>query len=330
MTQKINWILILQAWAMLWVVVGHAPLLSIDMIQPRYVEILYRIAYSFHMPLFIFVSGYLFYMTRISKPMPYAKMVLDKLKRLGIPFLFFTMVAMVVKTLFASDMARPSTISIDEFIRSVVYPGEGPLGELWFVATIFWMFLLKPVWAWSLKNGYSSICTLIVLLLIRMVTPPHSIELLCISTAMRYAVFFYMGMCFSRFVNVQSLMSLKCGYVLWGSIILIGVEMVLWQYSLALLLAFTGIIISIAVALLFDRYIPKIFSLFRNYTYQIYLMGIFIQILVKMLYKRDIFPSYFWGYALCILCGLYIPVLIAYIARKLDIGFIKLCLGLSK
>lgn len=84
---------------MLWVVVGHAPLLSVDMIQPGYVEILYRIAYSFHMPLFIFVSGYLFYMTRISKPMPYAEMVLDKLKRLGIPFLFFTLVAMVVKTL---------------------------------------------------------------------------------------------------------------------------------------------------------------------------------------------------------------------------------------
>ena len=55
MTRKINWILILQAWAMLWVVVGHAPLLSVDMIQPGYVEILYRIAYSFHMPLFIFV-----------------------------------------------------------------------------------------------------------------------------------------------------------------------------------------------------------------------------------------------------------------------------------
>ena len=118
--------------------------------------------------------------------------------------------------------------------------------------------------------------------------------------------------------------------MLCGIVILVGVELVLWHYSLALLLAFTGITISIAVALLFDRYIPKIFSLFRNYTYQIYLMGIFIQILVKMLYKRDIFPSYFWGYALCILCGLYIPVLIAYIARKLDVEFIKLCLGLSK
>lgn len=160
--------------------------------------------------------------------------------------------------------------------------------------------------------------------------PPRGIELLCISTAMRYAVFFYVGMCFRRFVNVQSLMSLKSGYMLCGIVILVGVELVLWHYSLALLLAFTGITISIAVALLFDRYIPKIFSLFRNYTYQIYLMGIFIQILVKMLYKRDIFPSYFWGYALCILCGLYIPVLIAYIARKLDIEFIKLCLGLSK
>ena len=51
---KINWLLILQGWAMLWVVIGHAPLLPVAEQQPLYVDILYRFAYSFHMPLFIF------------------------------------------------------------------------------------------------------------------------------------------------------------------------------------------------------------------------------------------------------------------------------------
>ena len=64
--KKINWLLILQGWAMLWVVIGHSPLNMDSM--PKIVELAYNFAYSFHMPLFILVSGYLFQLTRLSKP----------------------------------------------------------------------------------------------------------------------------------------------------------------------------------------------------------------------------------------------------------------------
>lgn len=65
MKKKINWLLILQGWAMLWVVIGHSPL-SLDNMPP-YVEVLHKIAYSFHMPLFIAISGYLFQLTKLSR-----------------------------------------------------------------------------------------------------------------------------------------------------------------------------------------------------------------------------------------------------------------------
>lgn len=51
---KINWLLILQGWAMLWVVIGHAPLGAIGE-GPKLEISLYKFAYSFHMPLFILV-----------------------------------------------------------------------------------------------------------------------------------------------------------------------------------------------------------------------------------------------------------------------------------
>lgn len=63
--KKLNWLLILQGWAMLWVVIGHAPL-SMDS-MPLLVEWAYHFAYSFHMALFILVSGYLFQLTRLTK-----------------------------------------------------------------------------------------------------------------------------------------------------------------------------------------------------------------------------------------------------------------------
>lgn len=325
---KINWILILQAWAMLWVVIGHAPLLPVNELQPLYVETLYRFAYSFHMPLFIFVSGYLFYLTRIDRPMPYGNMVLDKLKRLGIPYLFFTVIAMVLKTMFSEHMARPSSISLGELVHSIIYPGEGPLSELWFIAMIFWMFILRPVWTFSFTHKYLPLLYIFLLTILHIYANSiEDIELLSISSAMKNAIFFYLGL-LTRKLNVineevrpihlfGTLAIFCCAYVLAN------------QYDVTLLSAMFGIGLSIALALLLNRYIPKVFSSFRNYTYQIYLMAIFVQISIKILYRQNIIPSYLASYILCILMGLYVPVTISIIAKKIDFTPINLCFGLT-
>jgi hypothetical protein len=77
-----------------------------------------------------------------------------------------------------------------------------------------------------------------------------------------------------------------------------------------------------------DRFIPWLFLLWRNYTYQIYLMGLFFQIAIKILYKKGIIESYPLGFILCILLGLYAPVIISLIAKRINNKFINLCLGL--
>lgn len=62
--KKINWLLILQGWAMLWVVIGHS-FLGVFKEGPAWENALCTFAYSFHMPLFMLVSGWLFYLTRL-------------------------------------------------------------------------------------------------------------------------------------------------------------------------------------------------------------------------------------------------------------------------
>lgn len=63
--KKINWLLILQGWAMLLVVVGHA-FIGKPGQGPAWENALFHFAYSFHMPLFMLVSGWLFYFTRLN------------------------------------------------------------------------------------------------------------------------------------------------------------------------------------------------------------------------------------------------------------------------
>ena len=62
--KKINWLLILQGWAMLWVVIGHSTL-GVPGAGLAWDNALYHFAYSFHMPLFMLVSGWLVYLTRL-------------------------------------------------------------------------------------------------------------------------------------------------------------------------------------------------------------------------------------------------------------------------
>ena len=89
-----------------------------------------------------------------------------------------------------------------------------------------------------------------------------------------------------------------------------------------------GITLSFGLALLLDKYFPKAFFSFRNYTYQIFLMGIFAQIAVKIIFKHVGIP-YLLGFLMCIVAGLYTPVVISKIAKRTHWKPLLLCLGLK-
>lgn len=89
---KIIWISILQGWSMLLVVIGHITLTNIFENPETPISTgIERIIYGFHMPLFMFISGGLFYYTKIRKDKKYGVTIRDKVKRLLAPFVFFTL-----------------------------------------------------------------------------------------------------------------------------------------------------------------------------------------------------------------------------------------------
>ena len=328
--KKINWILILQAWAILWVVIGHSPLkMPISSGDPLYVDILYKIAYSFHMPLFIFVSGYLFYLTRIKKEMQYGKMVVDKLQRLGIPFVVFTLISMVLKTIFSASMARPSEISINEFVHAILFPGDGPLGELWFIAVIMWCFIFSPLWKMLLSQQYITLPTIIFLYILHLFVPNFANSLLCMDLFFQKAIYFFLGMCCCKWINMEKFHSTQVTYILSVLSVITYVLCFIFFANLTEIVTFLGIVSSICIALSLDKLFPKVFCSFRDYTYQIYLMGIFIQIGCKTVFNKTTAP-YTLGFIVCTILGLYIPVLVSKVLERINRQPLMLCVGLKK
>lgn len=329
---KFTWLLLLQGWAMLWVVIGHAGLRffsegsPFDSFAYCLSEYLFKIAYSFHMPLFIMISGYLFFLTRIRKPMPYGKMLVDKLKRLGIPYALFTFLALILKSLLSKEVNRPVSFSFGSYVEGLIDPFHGPLQEMWFIAVILWSFVIIGAGhKLFFFNTKTSIFTLLFALLLHYIPLPWP-SLFALDRFSLFFVYFVIGVLLAKY-SIMEVLSQKT--------LLLVVSLL--AYFIFMLLDGDLLVVSLFGSFFFwllsyrvDKKFPELFSSFRNYTYQIFLIGIFFQILVKVLYtKLQVDGIYFFFYLICILVGLYVPVIISKLAGKLNSRCLNLLLGLS-
>ena len=114
----------------------------------------------------------------------------------------------------------------------------------------------------------------------------------------------------------------------WWVLVLGIILYVAGHYTNAFIATIGGITGSFALALIADKYIPRLFGSFRDYTYQIFLMGIFAQMFIKIMYRHITVP-YFVAYILCILMGLYVPVLVSKLIEKMNWKPLSLCVGLK-
>ena len=194
--------------------------------------------------------------------------------------------------------------------------------ELWFIATLFWFFLLTPVWRFVLKREWTIWATMIVLTVLHFWHP--DIEMLCLGRVFSYGIWFYLGVVISKQYWVDNYLVKQPWLVLLSGI----VAYVIGYFTIGFVTTLGGIVLSFGLALLLDKYLPRTFATFRDYTYQIFLMGIFAQMLVKIVYRHISLP-YFPTYLVCIAVGLYIPVIISIIIEKINWQPLSLCVGLK-
>lgn len=327
--KRINWLLILQGWAMLWVVIGHSTVGTPGK-GPSWENVLYHFAYSFHMPLFMLVSGWLFYLTRLGLLKParggqewtYGRIVKDKSLRLLLPGLVFSVISFAVKIAFPGEMSRQIELSFNSIIHAYLFPYDNPMRELWFIVTLFWLMLLAPLWKALLKNKTIMRGGLIVFTILHFFHPQTG--LLCLGRVFSYAIWFYLGMIISKEESVDKYM-MKQPWLFF----LIGVVIyIAGGYTLPFITTIGGITLSFGLALIADEHIPRLFYSFRNYTYQIFLIGIFAQIAVKIMYRHITMP-YIGAFLLCIIAGLYMPVIISKLLEWINWKPLLICVGLK-
>lgn len=323
--RKIEWLAVLQGFSMLLVVIGHVTLTN----QPRDPSTpiatgIERTIYTFHMPLFIFISGWLFYYTCIGKDKSYKDMLVSKAKRLLIPFFAFTMVTMVLKMVFPQLMHR--VVDMEEIVNTFIFFRSNPLGEMWFVIVLFELMLLYPVYKLIVGNRVFAIVCLGVAFLISMVFP--NISYFNLGRVAYMLPFFVAGILCCRFEWHQFIGKWYFFLVMAGLFVTCNMMEVLPE-SMNVGTAFVGSMFSMSLCLIVGKYMPHLFSSFRDYTFQIFLMGIFFQMAIRWIYVRygnELIFVPMW--LVSVVIGVYIPTLIAKVIQKYAPSYIQMCFGL--
>lgn len=93
--------------------------------------------YAFHMPLFVFCSGYLFAYTKQAAKKGFGEFVKKRAKRLLVPYVVFSLIGIVPKYLFSAYLNTGQSLDIISIIRALFVPRENIWGHFWFLPMIF-------------------------------------------------------------------------------------------------------------------------------------------------------------------------------------------------
>ena len=143
--------------------------------------------YSFHMPLFVMLSGTVYYICKCEndKYKIESKFILNKAKRLLIPYLFFAFF-IVLPTLIFIDAIHKPYIS---YVVNGLLLAEDPK-HLWYLVMLFGVFVLFNHFENRIKE-HKLIAAAIMLIFYGCSFMAPSI--LQINTILRYSIYFYIG-----------------------------------------------------------------------------------------------------------------------------------------
>lgn len=157
------------------------------------VQFITKMIYSFHMPLFMALSGALFYYTLRKPQVTLGLLIKAKAKRLLIPFIVVALLYSVPLKWISGYYANSRNIWKDIFIGQLCIQGNT---HLWFLPTLFCIFILVFMIE-KRAGGKNRFIIWLMLLFLFEISSKMPITL--IQNIMQFGVWFYSGLCFEEF-----------------------------------------------------------------------------------------------------------------------------------
>ena len=319
----------LSIWGIILVVMGHSGFTN-EIIADKLPN-LHKWIYSFHMPLFFFISGYLFSLTNKSlTAIKTGSFIIKKLKRLMIPYFVLGIIIFCIKYLFAGLASVERSFGIGSFIYMFIAPSaeNSTMGFLWYLITLFGIFCIVLIFAKlriNLRNVF--VCTLLITMSCLLNYIVSNVEVFNLSAILHYIPFFLIGI-YAQACQIEDRMnhikikSLIANIIIGGGIqtVLLFAETIQLPGVIKMLLTgCLGIWLSICLCrlILLNQLMNEILLPLAPMVYTIYLLSWFGQYPVQIAALNILHLNWLLSFFLIFAGGMIFPVCVYQLCQKL-------------
>lgn len=263
--ERYEWIDILRTFTMVLVIIGHCNYYNI---QTSYGGIVYNsgnfenslifrilgqiisFIYSFHMPLFMAISGACFSLSKNKKQ--FKILAKEKARRLLVPFVVVTFFISIPCKLYGGYWAHSNNLIKDILVGQFLLMGNS---HLWFVVSLYYIFL--SFYVVSKIRDYSNIlywCFLLSLSVIGYHYCNIYSELIGITGMLKHLFFFAIGYHSIQYVEKMN-MNVFSTFVSWV------LMYVVWKIGLIFITKYNGLIIESLIII--NRYIIALWGIYN-------------------------------------------------------------------
>ena len=275
---------------------------------------IYRFIYSFHMPLFFVISGFFAHkIYEINSLKSYGTFIYGKFKRLMVPYISVSLIAVPIKLYMNNYAARPINLN-DLIINIIFYPLDIPIQYFWFIYTLFFIFVVAPLFK-KLPLNITLLVTLILNLLFT-----TQIGFMYVYGVVHYLFYFFFGIylnstykTWSNIKNKQIAITIFFILIVILNLKSLQPAKVMYPYHNLITSLLGSSIFLMLSNLIVNGYFGRLFEGIGKYSYDIYLLSWFFQTGVRVAiyqvlgvnYSIVIFIMFFAGF-LPIIISMYI------------------------
>ncbi|MBR5110735.1 MAG: acyltransferase [Clostridia bacterium] len=304
----------LKAYSCLLVVFGHV-IFGIQNMggisQPQFAPYLKDFIWTFHVPLFMFLSGFVYRITGEWKGKKTRwQFILHKAVNLGVPYIVFSILYVLINS-------RIPGTNFSHSAQELLYLWKTPVAQYWFLRTLFLLFVIYVLLSRFLSNIWITVI-LTVLSCVHLLFP--ELPFLSLGNIINWAFAFGFGVCLASLNNL-CFSGVKAAAVIAGHLALEAVFLLTGISGLPVIVEIeraAGIIASIAVVSLLvkNANIEKFLLYISRYSFPIYLLHTFFTAGVRILLQKAGIHNYALHVGIGMLLGVALPLLIAIIMEK--------------
>lgn len=272
--------------------------------------------YVFHMPLFFFMSSYLFAYKyrREDINLDYKQFLKNKFWRLLFPYIVLNVICILPKMIVDPYISDNIDNSLAGFVYLWINPRANILGHTWFLFALFEIYLLAPLWNYIIKKNKKYIWILIfgITIIFRLLTQVVNTDILAINDLLKNLLFFVLGLYLGN-ISVENLeaKATKKNFIFY--LVIFVCAFALWLFTRNIytitLLCTVILILLLKLPIVFNIK-NEIINKVAKYSYTIYIFHwpvmLFIRILLyQILNINYLIVSLFMG-----LCGYLVPLAI--------------------